>query len=166
MGNPRYIKVGEQIKVLVAQYLERRLKDPRLGFVTVTDVRMTGDGREATVFYTVLGAEQERSDTAAALEAARGMIRSHVGKQLGMKFTPSIAFVLDAVPEVAAEIEAVLAKARGLDAEVAARAAGASYAGDADPYKKPHEDDDAGDAAADDAEAAGDAEAGPGAPRA
>ena len=146
MGNPRYIKAGEQIKVLVAQYPERRPKDPRLGFVTVTDVRMTGDGREATVFYTVLGGEQERADTSAALEAGRGMIRSFVGKQLGMKFTPSIAFMLDAVPETAAEIEAVLAKARDLDAEVAARAAGASYAGDADPYRKPHDEDEDADA--------------------
>nr|NLI50028.1 30S ribosome-binding factor RbfA [Propionibacterium sp.] len=160
MGNPRYIKVGEQIKVLVASYLERRLKDPRLGFVTVTDVRMTGDGREATVFYTVLGGEQDRADTAAALEAARGMIRSFVGKQLGMKFTPSIAFVLDAVPEAAAEIEAVLAKARDLDAEVAARAAGATYAGDADPYKKPHDDED------EPAEPAEPTEPAPGAPQA
>ena len=140
MGNPRYIKVGEQIKQLVASYLERRLKDPRLGFVTVTDVRMTGDAREATVFYTVLGGEQDRVDTAAALEAGRGMIRSFVGKQLGMKFTPSITFVLDAVPETAAEIEAVLAKARDVDAAVAARSAGAQYAGDADPYKKSEAD--------------------------
>lgn len=142
MGNPRYIKVGEQIKQIVASYLERRLKDPRLGFVTITDVRMTGDGREASIFYTVLGGEQERSDTAAALEAGRGQIRSAVGKQLGMKFTPSITFILDAIPETAAEIEAVLAKARGLDAEVAARAEGATYAGEADPYKKPHEAED------------------------
>lgn len=142
MGNSRFVKVGEQIKQIVATYLERRLKDPRLGFVTITDVRMTGDGREATIFYTVLGGEAERADTAAALEAGRGQIRSAVGKQLGMKFTPSIAFVLDAVPETAAEIEAVLAKARGIDAEVAARAEGAAFAGEADPYKKPHEDDD------------------------
>lgn len=150
MGNPRYIKVGEQIKVLVAQYLERRLKDPRLGFVTITDVRMTGDGHEATVFYTVLGSDQDRVDTAAALEAGRGQIRTFIGKQIGMKFTPSVTFVLDAVPEVAAEIEAVLAKARGLDAEVAARAAGASYAGEPDPYKKPHdEDEDDGEAGVD-----------------
>jgi len=146
MGNPRYIKVGEQIKQLVASYLERRLKDPRLGFVTVTDVRMTGDSREATVFYTVMGGEQERADTAAALEAGRGMIRSFVGKQLGMKFTPSIAFVLDAIPETAAEIEAVLAKARGLDAQVAAVAEGKAFAGEADPYKKPHVDEDDEDA--------------------
>ena len=86
MGNPRYIKVAEQIKVIVAELLERRIKDPRLGeFVTVTDVRLTGDGREATVFYTVLGDEAERAGTAAALASAGGLIRSTVGKQLGMK---------------------------------------------------------------------------------
>ena len=143
MGNPRYIKVAEQIKVIVAELLERRIKDPRLGeFVTVTDVRLTGDGREATVFYTVLGGEEQRAGTAAALASANGMIRSTVGKQLGMKFTPTIAFVLDAVPESAAEMEALLARARGEDADLAARSAGATYAGEADPYKKPHEDDD------------------------
>ena len=136
MGNPRYIKVAEQIKVIVAELLERRIKDPRLGFVTITDVRLTGDGREGTVFYTVLGDEQARSDTAEALESARGLIRSSVGKQLGMKFTPTIDFVLDAVPETAAEIEAVLARAKAADEAVAAQAAAASYAGEADPYKK------------------------------
>ena len=143
MGNPRYIKVAEQIKVIVAELLERRIKDPRLGeFVTVTDVRLTGDGREATVFYTVLGGEEQRAGTAAALASANGMIRSTVGKQLGMKFTSTIAFVLDAVPESAAEMEALLARARAQDADLAARSAGATYAGEADPYKKPHEDDD------------------------
>ncbi len=141
MGNPRYIKVAEQIKVIVAELLERRIKDPRLGFVTLTDVRLTGDGREATVFYTVLGDEQSRSDTAEALESARGLIRSTVGKQLGMKFTPTIDFVLDAVPETAAQIEDVLARARAADEAVAAQAAGATYAGEPDPYKKPGEDD-------------------------
>jgi ribosome-binding factor A len=145
MGNPRYIKVAEQIKVIVAEMLERRIKDPRLGFVTVTDVRLTGDGREATVFYTVLAstpekAEEERSGTAAALASAQGLIRSTVGKKLGMKFTPTVDFVLDAVPETAAEIEAVLARARAADAEVAARASDATYAGDADPYKKKDEE--------------------------
>lgn len=147
MGNPRYIKVAEQIKVIVADMLERRIKDPRLGFVTVTDVRITGDGREATVFYTVLASRPERAadeqaGTAAALKSARGLIRSTVGKQLGMKFTPTIDFVLDAVPDTAAEIEAVLAKAREVDAAVAAKAAGAEFAGEADPYKKPADDED------------------------
>ena len=146
MGNPRYIKVAEQIKVIVAELLERRMKDPRLGFVTLTDVRMTGDGREATVFYTVMGDDEARAGTAAALASANGMIRSTVGKQLGMKFTPTIGFVLDAVPETAAEMDALLAKARASDAELAASSAGASYAGDADPYKKPADDEDEADA--------------------
>ena len=140
MGNPRYIKVAEQIKVIVAELLERRIKDPRLGFVTITDVRLTGDGREGTVFYTVLGDEQARDDSAAALESARGLIRSTVGKQLGMKFTPTIDFVLDAVPETAAQITEALARARAADEAVAAQAATASYAGDADPYKKSDEE--------------------------
>lgn len=140
MGNPRYIKVAEQIKVIVADMLGRRIKDPRLGFVTITDVRMTGDGREATVFYTVLGGEDERAATAAALKSASGLIRSTVGKQLGMKFTPTVEFVLDAVPESAAEMEALLARARQADAEVVARAAGARYAGDPDPYRRPDDE--------------------------
>ncbi len=140
MGNPRYIKVAEQIKVIVAELLERRIKDPRLGFVTITDVRLTGDGREGTVFYTVLGDEQARDDTAAALSSAKGLIRSTVGKQLGMKFTPTIDFVLDAVPETAAQITDALARAKAADEAVAAQAATASYAGEADPYKHPDEE--------------------------
>lgn len=145
MGNPRYIKVAEQIRVIVADMLERRVKDPRLGFVTVTDVRLTGDGRDATVFYTVMGSEEERAGTAAALASARGLIRSTVGKQLGMKFTPTVEFVLDAVPETAAEMDALLAQARQADAEVAARASGAAYAGDADPYRRREDEDLPGD---------------------
>ena len=140
MGNPRYIKVAEQIKVILADQLERRIKDPRLGFATITDVRLTGDGREATIFYTVLGDEAERASTAAALASARGHLRTVVGKQLGMRFTPTLEFVLDAVPESAAEMDALLARARASDADLAARSEGATFAGDADPYK--HEDED------------------------
>ena len=148
MGNPRYIKVAEQIKVIVADMLARRIKDPRLGWVTVTDVKVTGDGREATVFYTVMPsapekAEQELAGTAAALASANGLIRSGVGKQLGMKFTPTIAFALDAVPETAAEMEALLAEVRAGDEARAASVGEARYAGDPDPYRT-KEDDDAG----------------------
>ncbi|MFV0405271.1 MAG: 30S ribosome-binding factor RbfA [Propioniciclava sp.] len=135
MGNPRYIKVAEQIKVIVAEQLEGRIKDPRLGFVTVTDVRITGDGREATVFYTVLGDEADRAGSAAALASARGHLRTVVGKELGMRFTPTLDFVLDAIPENAAEMDALLARVREADADLAARSEGATFAGEADPYK-------------------------------
>ena len=135
MGSPRVVKLADQIKVIVAEMLERRIKDPRLGFVTVTDVRLTGDSRDATVFYTVLGSEEDHARTAAALRSATGVIRAQVGQQLGLKFTPTIAFVPDAVPENARQIEDLLAQARSVDARVAEQAAGAAYAGESDPYK-------------------------------
>ncbi len=140
MGSPRVLKVADQIKVIVAEMLERRIKDPRLGFITVTDVRLTGDSREATVFYTVLGSEDDHAATAAALTSATGLIRSQVGKQLGMKFTPTIDFMLDAVPENIQQIDELLAQARAVDARVAEVANGATYAGETDPYK--HDDDE------------------------
>ncbi len=141
MPNQRIAKLAEQIRLVVAEMLERRVKDPRLGFVTVTEVRLTGDAREATVFYTTMGTEHERAETAVALESAKGLIRSRVGKVVGLKHTPSLTFVLDAIPESAAQIEGLLAAARSGDAEIAAQAAEAKYAGEADPYKK-HADDD------------------------
>jgi ribosome-binding factor A len=143
MASPRVLKLADQIKVIVAEMLERRIKDPRLGFVTVTDVRLTGDSRDATVFYTVLGSDEEKAGTAAALQSASGLIRSQVGKQLGMKFTPTVAFVADAVPENARQIDDLLERARAVDARVAEVATGASYAGDEDPYK--HDDEDEAD---------------------
>ena len=145
MAGPRNAKVGDRIKVVVAQMLERRVKDPRLGFVTITDVRMTGDGQQASVFYTVMGDETQRQETAAALRSATGLIRSEVGKQLGTRITPSVTFFLDSVPETAKEIEELLAKVKASDDEVANRTVGAQYAGDADPYKKPVTDEDADD---------------------
>jgi ribosome-binding factor A len=143
MASPRVQKVADQIKVIVAEMLERRIKDPRLGFVTVTDVKLTGDSREATVFYTVLGSESDLAGTQIALASATGLIRSQVGKQLGMKFTPTVEFVLDAIPETAKQIDDLLARARSVDARVAERAVGASYAGEPDPYK--HDEPDESD---------------------
>ena len=141
MAGPRNAKVGDRIKVIVAQMLERRVKDPRLGFVTVTDVRMTGDGQNASVFYTVLGDEKARADTAAALTSATGVIRSEVGKQLGTRLTPTLEFFLDAVPEQARDFEELLARTRADDEQKAASSTGAQYAGEADPYKT-HDDED------------------------
>jgi ribosome-binding factor A len=147
MSNPRVRKIADRIQVIVAEMLERRIKDPRLGFVTVTDVRVTGDTQQATIFYTVLGEEEEaRAASAAALESAKGLIRSEVAKQLGMRHAPSLTFIHDALPESARHLDEVLARAKARDEALAAER-GAAYAGDADPYKKPREpqDDDLDD---------------------
>ena len=140
MSSPRVRRVADRIKVIVAEMLERRIKDPRLGFVTVTDVRVTGDTQHASVFYTVMGSDDDIQGTSAALASATGLIRSEVGKQLGMRHTPTLEFILDGVPENARQIEDLLARARQSDAEVARRAESATYAGDADPYKTNDED--------------------------
>jgi len=140
MASPRVRKIADRIQVIVAEMLERRIKDPRLGFVTITDVRLTGDSQQATIFYTVLGEDEERVASAAALESAKGLIRSEVGKQLGMRHVPSLTFIADALPETARQIDDLLARAKAHDEAVAAQR-GATYAGEPDPYKK-HPDDD------------------------
>ncbi len=142
MPSPRVLKLADQIKMITAEMLERRVKDPRLGFITVTDVRLTGDTREATVFYTVLGDDTELAATAAALKSATGIIRAQIGKQLGLRFTPTLAFQADAIPESARQIDEALARARAGDAEIAERSVGATYAGEADPYRHDEPDDD------------------------
>ncbi|CAA9350187.1 MAG: Ribosome-binding factor A [uncultured Nocardioidaceae bacterium] len=144
MSNPRVRKMADRIQVTVAEMLERRVKDPRLGFVTVTDVRVSGDTQHASVFYTVLGEEVQVTASAAALESAKGLIRSEVGKQLGTRHVPTLEFIHDALPETARHIEELLGKVRESDAAVAASAAGAVYAGEPDPYRKPHDDEDIG----------------------
>ncbi|GAA1153339.1 30S ribosome-binding factor RbfA [Nocardioides aquiterrae] len=142
MSNPRVRKIADRIQVIVAEMLERRIKDPRLGFVTVTDVRVTGDTQQATVFYTVLGEEEEaRTASAAALESAKGLIRSEVAKQLGMRHAPSLTFIHDALPESARHLDEVLARAKARDEALAAER-GEAYAGEPDPYKKPREAED------------------------
>lgn len=140
MAGKRNERLADTIKVLLAQALERRLKDPRLGMLTITDVRLSGDNQHASVFYTVFGDQQTIDATAEALASANGMLRTYVGQQLGVRHTPSLEFILDAVPESARRIEHLLAEARESDARVAAQAAGADYAGDPDPYKKPPAD--------------------------
>jgi ribosome-binding factor A len=141
MSAGRVRRVADRIRVVVAEMLERRIKDSRLGFVTITDVRVTGDTQHASIFYTVLGDEHRRTESAAAIESAKGLIRSEVAKQLGMRHAPTLEFILDALPESAAHIDDLLAEARQRDAEVAARAAGATYAGESDPYKRPASDE-------------------------
>ncbi|WP_255955517.1 30S ribosome-binding factor RbfA [Streptomyces odontomachi] len=141
--NARAKRLADLIREVVAQKLQRGIKDPRLGsHITITDTRVTGDLREATVFYTVYGDDEDRAAAAAGLESAKGVLRSEVGRAAGVKFTPSLAFVADALPENARTIEDLLDRARASDAEVRQNAAGASYAGDSDPYRKPAEGED------------------------
>jgi ribosome-binding factor A len=146
MDAARTRRLAERISEIVAQMLERRIKDPRLGFVTVTETRLTSDWREATVYYTVLGSAEEQAETAAALRSATGIIRSEVGRLIGLRHTPSIEFVPDALPDSARRIDDLVAAAREADEELARTREGATWAGDPDPYKKPADDWDAEDA--------------------
>ncbi|GAA2469771.1 30S ribosome-binding factor RbfA [Streptomyces mauvecolor] len=142
--NARAKKLADLIREVVAEKLLRGVKDPRLGtHVTITDTRVTGDLREATVFYTVYGDDEERAAAAAGLESAKGILRSAVGSAAGTKFTPTLTFIADALPENAKTIEDLLDKARASDAAVREVSSGAQFAGDADPYKKPGDEDDA-----------------------
>lgn len=135
-------RMAGRIKQIVAVGLETQIKDPRLGMVTVTDVRLTGDLHDATVFYTVYGDANDRAETAQALHSAVGVLRSEVGRQTGVRFTPTLTFQLDEVPEAAKSIEALLAQARAADAQVEQVRAGADFAGGPDPYKPPREADE------------------------
>lgn len=135
-------RLAGRIKQIVATGIEVQVKDPRLGMVTVTDVRVTGDLHDATVFYTVLGTEEERVASAEALESAKGVLRSEVGRQTGVRFTPTLTFTLDSVPDTAKHIEELLAVAARADAEVEAARRGAVPAGEPDPYRKPREADE------------------------
>jgi ribosome-binding factor A len=137
MDAARARRLAERITKIVAEMLERRVKDPRLGFVTVTEARLTADLREATVFYTVYGSPEERDESAAALRSATGIIRTEVGRQLGLRHTPSLEFVADALPDNAKRIDDLVAAAKNADAELARAREGAEWAGDPDPYRKP-----------------------------
>jgi len=136
-------RLAKRISQIVADALEHEVKDPRLAMVTVTDTRVTGDLREATVYYTVLGetldTEPDTAGAAAALASATGVLRSRVGAGTGVRHTPSLTFVPDVVPDEARRMEELLARTRESDAEVSRLAADARPAGDADPYRPPRE---------------------------
>ena len=140
MADPaRARKLAVRIRQIVSAAIESHIKDPRLGMVTVTDARVTSDLREATVFYTVYGDDEQVADSAKALASATGVLRSKVGAGTGIRHTPSLAFVADVVPDEARKMEELLARTRELDAEVARIAVGAQPAGEADPYRAPRE---------------------------
>ena len=152
MADPaRARKLAVRIRQIVSTAIESQIKDPRLGMVTVTDARVTSDLREATVFYTVFGTDEQVADSAKALASATGVLRSTVGKQTGIKFVPTLAFVADHVPDTARELDEALERVRHADAELARAREGAVYAGDPDPYRRPPgEDDDEDDEGAED----------------
>jgi ribosome-binding factor A len=139
MDAARTRRLAERISKIAAEMLERRIKDPRLGFVTVTEARLTSDLREATVFYTVYGSPEERAESATALHSATGVIRSEIGRLIGLRHTPSLEFVPDVLPENARRIDDLVAAAQQADAELARAREGAQWAGDPDPYRKPAE---------------------------
>jgi ribosome-binding factor A len=132
-------KLSKRIGTVVASAIEFEIKDPPLAFVTVTDTKVTGDLHDATVFYTVRGEtlqdEPDYDGAAAALERAKGTLRTRVGAATGVRFTPTLTFVLDKVPDTAAHMEDLLAKARRADADLARIRQGATPAGEADPYR-------------------------------
>lgn len=130
-----------RVRQSVTHALERKVKDPRLGFMTITDVRVTGDLQHATIYYTVLGDEDEQKATRRALNSAKGLIRSEVGHALGTRLTPTISFEVDSVPEAAASLEEALRLAKERDAEIAQRSEGKTYAGGESPYRDDVEKD-------------------------
>lgn len=134
-------QLAKRIQEIAAEAIEYRVKDVRLGFVTITDARVTNDFRESTIFYTVFGTPEEREATAEALEVARGQIRTEIGRRLGIKHTPSVKFIVDAIPEASAHLEGLLREMHAADAALAEIKAGAEFAGEADPYKHDDEDD-------------------------
>ncbi|QCB50875.1 30S ribosome-binding factor RbfA [Rhodococcus sp. PAMC28707] len=136
-------KLAKRIAAIVATAIDHEIKDPRLAFVTVTDCKVTADLHDATVYYTVMGEDLDTAPdlqaASAGLEKAKGVLRSKVGAGTGVRFTPSLTFVTDTVPDTARHMEGLLERARLADSEVARAAASAKPAGDADPYKAPRE---------------------------
>lgn len=143
VDHARAARLAKRIQQIVASAVEFQIKDPRLEFVTITDARLTGDLHDATVFYTVRGrdinAEPDWKLAAAALDKAKGQLRKIVGEQLSVRYTPTLSFEVDTVPEASAHMEALLAKARAQDEAIRAQAEGATPAGEADPYRVPED---------------------------
>lgn len=142
MADPaRARKIADRIQEVIAANLDQIVKDPDLGFVTITDVRVTGDLQHASVFYTVFGDDAQRERSAEVLEAHRGRLRSFVGRQLGIRLTPTLELIPDALPESASHIDDLLRSARERDEDLARSRDGATPAGEADPYRTKGEDE-------------------------
>ncbi len=132
-------RLAKRIATIVASTIEHEIKDPRLAGVTITDAKVTADLHDATLYYTVLGRtldeEPDYAAVAVALERATGVLRSKVGAGTGVRFTPTLMFARDVVPDTAHRMNELLARARAADADVARVRIGAKPAGEADPYR-------------------------------
>jgi len=142
VDHARARKLAERIKVLVAEALERAVKDPDLGFVTITDVKVTPGLQHAKIFYTVFGSEAEKQQTTEIIDNNKGLIRREVGRGLSIRLTPTIEFISDEIPVIAAHLNDLLTEAKNRDAEVQALAKSAEFAGEANPYKEPKTPDE------------------------
>jgi ribosome-binding factor A len=143
VDHARARKLAERIKVLVAEALERAVKDPDLGFVTITDVKVTPDLQHAKIFYTVYGSDAEKKQSAEIIENNKGLIRREVGRGLSIRLTPTIEFESDEIPVIAAHLNDLLHEAKARDAEVQELAKSAEFAGEANPYKEPKSQEEA-----------------------
>jgi ribosome-binding factor A len=147
MADPaRARRLAKRISTIVASAIEYEIKDPRLAGVTITDAKVSGDLHDATLYYTVMGRsledEPDYAGAAAALDSAKGVLRTKVGAGTGVRFTPTLAFVRDTVPDAAHRMEELLAQARAADADLERVRQGAKHAGEADPYRVSGEDAD------------------------
>ena len=142
MADPaRARRLAKRITAIVASAIEYEIKDPGLAGVTIVDAKVTADLHDATVYYTVMGPtlddEPDYEGAAAALERAKGALRTKVGAGTGVRFTPTLTFTRDTTSDTVQRMEELLARARAADADVARVRAGAKPAGDADPYRAP-----------------------------
>lgn len=138
----RASKLAQRIKVVVAEGLRTKVKDPRVEGITVTDARVTNDLQHATIYYTVFGDETASSEAKIGLERAKGVLRAEVGRNITVRLTPTLEFIADVIPENASNLEALLRVAKERDAKLAEISANAEFAGDADPYKAPADEDE------------------------
>lgn len=112
MTNQRVQKVSEQIKKEVSGIISEELKDPRLGFITITSVEVTNDLRIARVYFSVYGDEEQKNETLEGLQKATGFVRKEIGKRIKLRYTPEIEFIMDSSIEHGARISKLLAEVR------------------------------------------------------
>lgn len=106
----RTSRVAEQMKKELGEIVNQKLKDPRIGFVTITDVSVTNDLQQATVYISVLGKEEEKNNTLKGLQKATGFIRSEIGKRIRLRKVPEITFTFDEAHEYGNRIDSILQK--------------------------------------------------------